>query len=288
MVPKMNRDAKEPLSKCYTHKLNDKLSLRIYSDNSPRNLDTAAIHKGLILVSDGVELVEEGSGFGLPVVKFGDRTFFPGSATLIVSSCKSPIIITKTYEMNMISSLTLGGRTINTALVKALTKLFTRFYFIDSLQPILSSTIGKRELICLNPKFLLTNSRGEIEVKYSIHSQRVEVNAEARLRMPFEEIVLLNEQGASTFRSYRDEGGILIDESIGAWKEIHYDKASLMDINRYLSFSIEKPIDARLYRGRESAKEKLSWSGLELSFNGTTTLRYNILISGNVRGSIQD
>jgi hypothetical protein len=108
----------------------------------------------------------------------------------------------------------------------------------------------------------------------------VEVNAEARLRMPFEEIVLPNEQGASTFRSYRDEGGMLIDESIGAWKEIHYDKASLMDI-RYLSFSIEKPIDARLYRGRESAKGKLSWSGLELLFNGKTTLRYNILLSGN-------
>ena len=64
----------------FTTSLHNGLALRVYVDNMPTNFEISDIHKGLILLESGKELIEEGAGFGLPVAKYGDKSIFPGSA----------------------------------------------------------------------------------------------------------------------------------------------------------------------------------------------------------------
>jgi len=60
-------------------------------------METAPLHKGLVLVLDNNEVVEEGMGFGVPVVKYHDKTYFSSSAD--VSIQKKPF--NKHYKKNI-------------------------------------------------------------------------------------------------------------------------------------------------------------------------------------------
>ena len=50
--------------------------MRPYADSRLHYLETSALQKGLILMFDDKELIEEGLGFGVLVVKYKDKTYF--------------------------------------------------------------------------------------------------------------------------------------------------------------------------------------------------------------------
>ena len=72
-----------------TLQLTDRLSVRLYRDCRPSCLETGALQKGLVLLLDGKELIEEGVGFGVPVVKYEDKTFFSSKADVSIKKIGS-------------------------------------------------------------------------------------------------------------------------------------------------------------------------------------------------------
>lgn len=66
------RDALFPGPQPHELMLNDRVAVRIYADTRPHIGKIAALQKGLVLVVDGKPVIEEGYGFGLPLVYDGN------------------------------------------------------------------------------------------------------------------------------------------------------------------------------------------------------------------------
>lgn len=64
--------------------LADGLTLRVYSDTRPHVGKIASLQKGLVLVHHGRELIEEGYGFGVPIVIYQGRSYVSRHAAVAV------------------------------------------------------------------------------------------------------------------------------------------------------------------------------------------------------------
>ena len=62
--------------------LENGLSLMAYPDAQPHIGKIDELQKGLVLAADGAILIEEGFGFGVPIVRYGDTTFQARRANL--------------------------------------------------------------------------------------------------------------------------------------------------------------------------------------------------------------
>lgn len=72
--------------------LADGLTLRAYADTRPHVGKIASLQKGLVLVQDGRELIEEGYGFGKPIVIYQGRAFSSQHATVMAFSDEQRIV----------------------------------------------------------------------------------------------------------------------------------------------------------------------------------------------------
>ena len=80
--------------------LNESLAVRLYSDTRPHTGKVARLQKGLVLVVDGEALVEEGFGFGLPLVEVDGQAYLSRAATVE----QRGQTLVKRYEMDTVDT----------------------------------------------------------------------------------------------------------------------------------------------------------------------------------------
>jgi hypothetical protein len=251
----------------FTLKVNDRICVRLYRDSRPWFLEVAPLHKGLVLLFDGKELVEEGMGFGAPVVKFKDKTYFSSSASCSFSKTEDGFDLTKSFVLDTISRKRLGDATyLNEGVYRVFHRLFEMVYLgHTSLFPFFNKIMELRHALKVQTEFVKVTNRGTIGVNYSVRSDSVEVRVDLTglEKVGCENILILNEQGSTFFRQYSDSEGLsLNDAQIGPWSEVKTKEAYLSYLAGAFRFGLEVRDKTLLFRGWEKTKGRFAWAGL--------------------------
>jgi hypothetical protein len=270
----------------FTFKANKGLALRIYPDNRPQNLEIAALQKGLVLVVDGSELIEEGAGFGLPIARYSERTFFSRAATVHVEEQgENSAVIAKIFSLDSVSKKRVHGAFINDGIYSVFHKTFEKAYLRrGNMRSFFDLVMRLRRTMGVETYFACVSPKGKVTVRYHCFPDHIKVCADfSEVDMTScKEILILNEQGATFFRKHRNGNVVLHDKKIGAWARVNTEHAEFSDLEDRISFSMEKKDSAILYCGWEQVKDRFSWAGMTyalspktLIFNYTIRLREN-------------
>jgi hypothetical protein len=271
-------------TKCVTMDLNDKLSVRLYYDNKPNCLETAQLHKGLVMVYDGLELIEEGIGFGVPVVKYNDKTYFSGKAKASIKESEDNIILEKQFVLDTVSRKRFFKAYVNDDFYSLIHKLFEKGYLgHDTLLPINNKIMELRDLFKIKTDFQKVEPRGTVTTQYIFEPNKIKINVDFS-KLNFKDCMqtlVLNEQGASGFGNYSDSSNLkLAGRQIGAWAQVMAKEASLTSLGGALTFTLQSSKSANLFRGWEKTKNRFSWAGLSYALDAETKLfNYTINIS---------
>jgi hypothetical protein len=249
-----------------TKRLNDRLSVRLYRDSRPNCLEVSPLHKGLVLVLDGKELIEEGMGFGVPVVKYNDKTYFSGSAECFIYEGENFCVLSKRFVLDTVSRKRVGKTSyVDDDFYRFFRGLFEKSYLRQKrLFPVLNRVMELRKVI-VHTEFIRVKPRGTVTVQYCIAPYAIKVNVDLSniARAECREVLVLNEQGASFFRAYSDTNGLkLLDENIGAWDVVLAREASLSLADESLMFTLTSQRDCALFRGWEKTRGRFAWAGL--------------------------
>lgn len=271
-----------------TVNMGNRISCRLYSDTRPHYLEISQLQKGLVLMIDDKEVVEEGVGFGVPIALYKDEPYFSSSAECAVQNEGKTKTFIKSFVMDTVSRKRFGKTIcVNDGLYTLLHKGFHRVYVVKSLlTPFFNKLIELTKLLGMNTEFVKVKPRGVVTIKYEFHPDSIDVEASLSQldKNGCKEVVVLNEQGASFFRKYSDSNGlILMDGQVGAWANVNADEASLANLEETISFSLSKVPNAIFLRGREKIRNRYSWVGLGYSLHPTISmLRYVIKLKTRV------
>jgi hypothetical protein len=215
---------------------------------------------------DNRELIEEGMGFGVPVVKYADKTFFSGKAE--VRNC-SENILEKTFWLDTISVKKFGKTAAIDRVYSPLRRTFEVLYLKHKkLKPLFNTVMELRQLAGVKTEFVSVKPRGIITVRYNCQPSSVNVEADfSNLTLDgYQEVLFLNEQGASTFQKYTDtKRKTLLGNHIGAWDIVDAQEAYLQSPKGQLMFSLKNLEGTMLFRGWEQTRKRFSWAGLNYS-----------------------
>ncbi len=266
------------------------MALRIYPDNRPKNLEIAALQKGLILLDNGTELVEEGAGFGVPIAKYSDTTLFSRNANLYVEKQDENVtVITKVFFLDSVSKKQVHGAFINNRIYSVFHKTFERAYLNrGNMRSIFDWIMRLRKSFGVETHFINVPTRGKVTVTYHCYPDRIKVCADfSEVDMSgCKEILILNEQGATFFRKFRNGNSVLLDKKIGAWTKVDSEVVEFSDLEDRISFSIEKRDSAIVCCGWEQVKDRFSWAGVTFSLSPKTMLfNYTIQLKNSVIGN---
>jgi hypothetical protein len=251
------------------------LCLSIGSAPSPTSgYPTARLMKGLVLLQDGQVLAEEGVGFGVPVIKRGIQTIFPGHLEIVRGVSGVTWQIAASYSMNLEEKLAtpLRGSLRSKLLYQGkntLAALHRQFPLLR--RPLTTISNGLRQVLSLETVFEETLFYGIVEVAYSIvtgaEKIQIDVDTSGLAGDGITEVVVMNEQGAGHFDKYQDSSGIFLQGAeIGSWDEVTADNATFLSTAHNLAFTLTQASGARLYRGRELIGSRLAWSGFGYTF----------------------
>jgi hypothetical protein len=226
-------------------------TLRLYADTRPHVGKIAGLQKGLIWLQDGRALVEEGYGFGCPIVESDGRAYVSRHAEIEMTTQGDVTRLIKRYDMD----------TVDTPI---------RF---------------------LRRKYRSVPSLGVVTVRYDVHSDgAVDVEVDlAAMRQTWSKAYLMNEQGAHFFTRYRDSDGRQLDaDQLGIWQRASPppERACFDGSKVPLVFCVEPEGSAALYYGRERYNQYnwrgiyyLAWSGVDIEIEGPRPVyRYRIFL----------
>jgi hypothetical protein len=246
---------------------------------------TARLQKGLRMNSRGLDLTEEAVGFGLPVLKQGLQTIFPGSVRLDLMHRDSTRVVTAIYSMNLVEKIGRPDKASQKsrllyAAKNTLAAFIRRFPLMRTPLTVLSS--GLRGLFGWETTYEEVGFRYEIRMIYTVNEQEgilfVETGPASYPLETVTELIIMNEQGAHFFDQYRDSSGArLSGKEIGCWDEVSADEASFASSTHGVAFYLPQVAGARLYRGRELVGSRLAWAGFGYSHPaGVSGLSYTV------------
>ena len=255
-------------SNVHTCAISDSVALRIHSNSKPLNMKIANLQKGLIFLFNGAEVVGEGTGFGVPIGKYSDETFFSGSSILQVQKQDNFVIIRKEFLMDLIErskfrnlkfeNMKLREIMDSVSLLSQKHKHLAQFILLAK---------GLLFKFGVESTFVRTVPKGKVVVTYTIDRNRilVKLSFSELDRTNLQKVFILNEQGAHFFRKYSDSEGLkLDDEEIGVWDGVTAQSAKIADKQDRIGFSLKNVEGTVLRRGREIDQRlsRLDWSRL--------------------------
>lgn len=258
-------------------------------DIMPDDYLASRIQKGLILVSADRELAEEGTGFGVPVIKFAHETVFPGSSRITRKNKDDLSIVKIEYDLNLVKRLDVRGKRLNSAIAYKAKEFFAglhrKYPALRRIGTWISTRL--RTTFTLETRFETIYSKGTVSVIYTILTRESLVHVVAYLgglkKDGCTEIAILNELGANFFDEYRDSSGLFLSgTAIGSWDETQASEASFIDSRDDIAFTLRRIDGAKMFRGRELVAGKLAWSGLDYVLpKGTVKFAYDIKLGGS-------
>ncbi len=235
---------------------------------------TARLQKGFILIKDGLELSEEGVGFGVPVLKCGILTIFPGQVNLAAQSNGPVRTVIARFKMNLEEKIARQGNTslqspLIYAVKNSLAALIRRIPPLRGLLTFASNML--RRTLKWETTFEEATSYNDVKIGYVFDIPsgviHVECDTTGLSRAGVTEVVLMNELGAHHFDNYRDSSGALLrKDEIGCWDEVKAECASFISETHGLAFTLQQVDGAKLFRGRELVGSRLAWAGFGYSF----------------------
>jgi hypothetical protein len=259
-----------------TFPVSENLFIRLYPDARPHNQLIARLQKGLILCSNGRELVGEGVGLGVPAIRYKDRTYFSGSSILRFEQTGSHATGIKRFNLNLTTERTLRNITLETKTTRKIKRSFDRIYMNHRHLRLLALENMLRH-VGIKRAFTRTRPVGTATITYKIDPPHIGIVAEFSLlqKTGLQKIFLLNEQDSIHFRKYHDSNGsILFDEDIGAWETVNASWACIHNVEDGFGFRLWMHKDAILHRGREFLRGTHDWVGLDYEAN-PDKLRFN-------------
>jgi len=211
--------------------------LRLYHDRRPHIGKISGLRKGLIWIKGRRELVEEGYGFGVPIVFFEGMAYVSRNAEITEAKNGTHTEWVCRYKMD----------TIDTPI---------KF---------------------LRRKYRPVPPRGEVEFRYRLQEAGlIDVTADfSGLEPDWERVYIMNEQGAKTFVLYHDSTGTgKTSQTLSIWSSAFVERACFSSRDEKLRFCLRFDQATKIFYGRERYYQhnwrglySLSWSGVDIELD---------------------
>jgi len=253
--------------------LRDDLALTIADAPEGNGYPTSRLQRGLSLLDAGADLAGEGVGFGVPVLKRGPQTVFPGAVRLAERAADGERVVVAEYRLDLVERLAgRDGRGPSSARFYALRDAAAALHRqVPVLRgPLTAVSNGVRRQHGWQTTFEQTATVATLAVTYRIDGGagrlRVTLDTSGLPSEGVTEVVVMNELGAGPFDQYLDsDGARLHGRRIGTWDVVCASGACFASTTTGVAFRLTQVPGATLYRGREVVGARLSWAGFGYS-----------------------